>query len=314
MNLKGRNLLNSVDFSVEELFSVISLAEEIQNNPEKFSRIASGKVMASLFFEPSTRTRLSFEAAMIRIGGSVIGFSDPGVSSQAKGETIEDTVKTVECYSDIIVMRHPQSYTPHKVSRILEIPLINAGDGANQHPTQTLTDLLTIHNCKKRFHNLKIGFCGDLKYGRTVHSLIKAMDRYDSNRFVCISPESLRLPEEIARELRSPIEETLSLEESVGDLDILYMTRVQRERFPKIEDYEKVKGCYILNREIMRHAKADAIVMHPLPRVDEIDVNVDKDPRAVYFKQAKAGMYARMALIAKLLGVEQNAAEEGAGK
>lgn len=304
MNLKGRNLLNSVDFSTDELYSVILLAEKIKNNPEKYSQIAKGKVMASLFFESSTRTRLSFEAAMTRLGGSIIGFSDPNASSQTKGETVEDTVKTVECYSDIIVMRHPQSYTPHKVSKILEIPLINAGDGSNQHPTQTLTDLLTIHLYKKRFSNLKIGFCGDLKYGRTVHSLIKVMDRYDSNSFVCIAPDSLRLPEEIIRELKSEVTETSSLEESIGEVDILYMTRVQRERFPKIEDYEKVKGCYILNRDTMEYAKEDTIVMHPLPRVDEIDVNVDSDKRAVYFPQAKAGMYVRMALIAKLLGVE----------
>lgn len=303
MYLKGRHLLNSTDFSIDELSSLIHLAEEIASSPDSFSEVCRGKIMASLFYEPSTRTRLSFDAAMKRLGGSVIGFSDPLGSSHSKGESIEDTVRTVECYSDIIVMRHPEPFKPHKVSPIISIPMINAGDGSNQHPTQTLTDLLTIHKYKKTLSGLKIGFCGDLKYGRTVHSLIKAMDRYKDNSFVCISPDNLKLPEEIAKEIHSKIENTDKLEESMKDLDILYMTRIQRERFESIEEYENSKGCYILTKDKLQYAKSTTIIMHPLPRVDEISEDVDNDNRAVYFQQAKAGMHIRMALIMSLLGI-----------
>ncbi|NLK72692.1 MAG: aspartate carbamoyltransferase [Clostridiales bacterium] len=303
MVLKGKHLLNSTDFSVDEIFSLICLAEKIASNPEKYSEKCRGKIMASLFYEPSTRTRLSFDAAMKRLGGAVIGFSDPVVSSHSKGETIEDTVRTVECYSDIVVVRHPEPFRPHKLSRYILIPLINAGDGPNQHPTQTLTDLFTIYHYKKRLSGLKIGLCGDLKYGRTVHSLIKAMDRYDNNSFVCISLDNLKLPEEISKEISSEIIESSELEISMHDLDILYMTRIQKERFETIEEYENSKGCYILTRDKLDFAKEDTIIMHPLPRVDEIHENVDEDKRAVYFNQAKAGMYIRMALIMMLLGI-----------
>lgn len=303
MVLKGKHLLNSTDFSVDEIFSLICLAENIASNPEKYSEKCRGKIMASLFYEPSTRTRLSFDAAMKRLGGAVIGFSDPVLSSHSKGESIEDTVRTVECYSDIVVVRHPEPFRPHKLSRYISIPLINAGDGPNQHPTQTLTDLFTIYHYKKRLSGLKIGLCGDLKYGRTVHSLIKAMDRYDNNSFVCISPDNLKLPEEISKEISSEIIESSELEISMHDLDILYMTRIQKERFETIEEYENSKGCYILTRDKLDFAKEDTIIMHPLPRVDEIHENVDEDKRAVYFNQAKAGMYIRMALIMMLLGI-----------
>lgn len=303
INLQGRHLLNSTDFSSDELFSLIHLAEEIASNPSDFSESCRGKIMASLFYEPSTRTRLSFDAAMKRLGGSVIGFTDPIVSSHSKGESIEDTARTIENYSDIMVMRHPEPFTPHKLSHFLSIPLINAGDGSNQHPTQTLADLFTIFIYKNKLKGLKIGFCGDLKYGRTVHSLIKVMDRYQDNSFVCISPDNLKLPHDISKDIDSQIIEENQLEKAMEGLDILYMTRIQRERFPSIEEYEESKGCYILTQNKMKHAKEDAIILHPLPRVDEIHENVDRDKRAVYFNQAKAGMYMRMALILKLLGI-----------
>lgn len=304
MNLKGRHLLNSTDFSINELFSLIELAEDIATYPEKYMDICKGKIMASLFYEPSTRTRLSFDAAMKRLGGTVIGFSDPDISSHSKGESVKDTVHTVECYADIVVMRHPEPFVPHRASNKLTIPLINAGDGAHQHPTQTLADIFTIYMYKKRLSDLKIGFCGDLKYGRTVHSLIKTMDRYSNNSFVCISPDNLKYPQEILKDIQSPVKEINELETCMEDLDVLYMTRIQKERFPNIEEYEKHKGCYILTKEKMKFAKKDTIVMHPLPRVDEIHESVDEDPRAVYFKQAKAGMYMRMALIVSLLGLD----------
>lgn len=304
MNLKGRHLLNSTDFSIDELFSLIHLAQKIAEDPAYYSQTCKGKVMASLFYEPSTRTRLSFDAAMKRLGGSVIGFSDPDISSHSKGESIEDTIRTVECYSDIIVMRHPEPFKPHKLSALISNPLVNAGDGSNQHPTQTLTDLFTIYRYKKKLSGLKIGFCGDLKYGRTVHSLIKAMDRYNGNSFVCISPDTLKLPEEIIKGLNSPVAENNQLEELIGDLDILYMTRTQKERFPSPQEYERCKGQCILTKEKLKFAKKDAIIMHPLPRVDEIHESVDMDKRAVYFQQAKAGMYIRMALIMSFLGAE----------
>ncbi len=304
MHLEGRHLLNSTDFSIEELFSLIHLAQEIAENPTDYSQTCRGKVMASLFYEPSTRTRLSFDAAMKRLGGSVIGFSDPDISSHSKGESIEDTIRTVECYSDIIVMRHPEPFKPHKLSTLISNPLVNAGDGPNQHPTQTLADLFTIFMYKKKLSNLKIGFCGDLKYGRTVHSLIKAMDRYEDNSFVCISPDNLKLPEEISKNLASQLIESNQLEESMKDLDVLYMTRTQKERFPSVQEYERCKGSYILSHEKLRFAKEDVIIMHPLPRVDEIHESVDRDKRAVYFQQAKAGMYMRMALILSFLGIQ----------
>ncbi len=305
MYLKGRHLLNSTDFSIDELSSLIHLAEAISENPAYYSESCKGQVMASLFYEPSTRTRLSFDAAMKRLGGTVIGFSDPVISSHSKGESIEDTVRTVECYSDIIVMRHPEPFKPHKLSKLISNPLINAGDGSNQHPTQTLADLFTIYMYKKRLSNLKIGFCGDLKYGRTVHSLIKVMDRYEGNTFTCISPDSLKLPEEIIKDLRSEVIKCNQLEKTMKDLDILYMTRIQKERFPTAQEYENCKGYYILTKEEMKYAKEDAIIMHPLPRVDEIHESVDSDKRAVYFQQARAGMYMRMALILSLLGINK---------
>jgi aspartate carbamoyltransferase catalytic subunit len=305
MYLKGRHLLNSTDFSIDELSLLIHLAEEIAKNPTEYSEACKGRVMASLFYEPSTRTRLSFEAAMKRLGGEVIGFTDPVISSHSKGESIEDTIRTVDCYSDVIVMRHPEPFKPHKLSTLISNPLINAGDGSNQHPTQTLADLFTIYTYKKSLSNLKIGFCGDLKYGRTVHSLIKVMDRYGGNAFTCISPDSLRLPEEIEKDLKSEVIKCDHLERSMGDLDILYMTRIQKERFPTVKEYEKCKSYYILTKEKMKYAKEDTIIMHPLPRVDEIHESVDSDKRAVYFDQARAGMYIRMALILSLLGINK---------
>lgn len=304
MQLKGRHLLNSTDFSVEELYSIIELAEKIAKRPEDYSEKCKGKIMACLFYEPSTRTRLSFEAAMKRLGGAVIGFSEPKASSVSKGESVQDTVRTVECYADIIVMRHAEPFVPHKASQYLDVPFINAGDGANQHPTQTLADLFTIYSYKGKLSNLTIGFCGDLKYGRTVHSLIKAMDRYQNNSFTCISPESLRMPAEIIKGIDSPLEEEDQFDELFGQLDILYMTRMQKERFEDLAEYERIKSYYILTKDKLEKAPKDMLIMHPLPRVDEIHENIDGDYRAVYFNQAKAGMYMRMSLILHLLGLD----------
>jgi aspartate carbamoyltransferase catalytic subunit len=306
--LKGRHLIDPMDFTLLELEEIFDYADEIIKSPERFSHKCDGKILATLFYEPSTRTRLSFEAAMLRLGGSVLGFSEATSSSAAKGESVADTIRTVECYADIAAMRHPKEGAPKVAAMNSVMPVINAGDGGHQHPTQTLTDLLTIRNIKGTLSNLTVGICGDLKFGRTVHSLIKAMSRYENIKFVLISPNELTIPKYIKSEIleKNNIEfiEVEKLEEVMQDLDILYMTRVQKERFFNEEDYVRLKDSYILDSEKMEKAKKDMIVMHPLPRVNEIAVEVDADPRACYFKQAKYGMYARMALIAKLLGVD----------
>ncbi|WP_040212865.1 aspartate carbamoyltransferase [Clostridium polynesiense] len=305
--LKGRHLIDPMDFTVEEFDEIFKLADEIIENPEAFSEVCRGKLLATLFYEPSTRTRFSFEAAMLRLGGKVIGFSEPNSSSTAKGESIADTIRTVGCYTDIAVMRHPKEGAPKVASIYSPIPVINAGDGGHQHPTQTLTDLLTIRSLRGNLSNLTIGLCGDLKFGRTVHSLIKAMSRYENNKFILISPKELKAPDYIIKEVLEknhiPYKEVEKIEDAVGELDILYMTRVQRERFFNEEDYIRLKDSFILNGEKMKQAKKDMMVLHPLPRVNEIAYEVDKDERAFYFTQAKYGMYVRMALIAKLLGV-----------
>lgn len=309
--LKGKHLIDPMDFTIEELEEIFKLADQIIENEDAFKDVCRGKLLATLFYEPSTRTRFSFEAAMLRLGGSVIGFSEPNSSSVAKGESIRDTIKTISCYADIAVMRHPKEGAPKLASMYSSIPVINAGDGGHQHPTQTLTDLLTIRCLKGQFSNLTIGLCGDLKFGRTVHSLIKAMSRYKNNKFVLISPTELRIPDYIRREVleKNNIEyvEVERLEEVIGELDILYMTRIQRERFFNEEEYLRLKDSYILDMEKVNKSKDDMIILHPLPRVNEIDYGVDDDKRACYFKQAKYGMYVRMALIMKLLGVERNA-------
>lgn len=308
MKLKGRNLIQPEDFSVNEIDEILSLSQNIINNPSRYSRACEGNLLATLFYEPSTRTRFSFEAAMNRLGGKVIGFSEPNSSSTAKGETLEDTMETVSCYADAIVMRHPKSGSATQASRFARVPFINAGDGGNQHPTQTLTDILTIKSLKGSLDNHTIGLCGDLKNGRTVHSLTKAMARYKNIKFVFISPKELEMPQYIKEAIAGhEYIETNNLDEVIGELDILYMTRVQRERFESQEQYENLKDYYILTAQKMSRAKSDMLVMHPLPRVNEIDTEVDKDERAVYFDQARYGMYVRMALIMKLLGVEANA-------
>lgn len=305
--LKGKHLLEPMDLSCEEMEELFELAEDIIENREKYTEVCKGKLMASLFYEPSTRTRLSFESAMYRLGGQVIGFSEPGSSSVTKGESIADTIRTVNCYADIAVMRHPKEGAPRVASMHSDIPVVNAGDGGHQHPTQTLTDLLTIKSAKGKIENLTVGCCGDLKFGRTVHSLIKALSRYENINFVLISPQELTLPDYIKKEVlqKNNIEftEVQSLEENIDKLDILYMTRVQKERFFNEEDYVRLKDTYILNKDKMELAKEDMIILHPLPRVNEIDYEIDNDPRAYYFKQTENGMYVRMALISKLLGV-----------
>ena len=302
-----RNLMNITDLTVEEIDELIQVAEDIIANPEKYQDACRHKLLATLFFEPSTRTRLSFESAMHRLGGSVVGFSEAGSSSSSKGESLSDTVQTVGCYADIIAMRHPKEGAPVVAARRAGVPIINAGDGAHNHPTQTLTDLLTIWRCKKRFDNLTIGLCGDLKFGRTVHSLVGAMARYTSIKFVFIAPEELRFPRYIIEdELESrgiEYKEVATMEEVMPELDVLYMTRVQRERFFNEADYIRLKDTYILTPDKLVPAKEDMIVMHPLPRVNEISVAVDDDPRAMYFPQAKNGMFIRMALILKMLEV-----------
>jgi aspartate carbamoyltransferase catalytic subunit len=307
--LKGRHLIDPMDFTLLELEEIFDYADEIIKKPEAYSHKCDGKILATLFYEPSTRTRLSFEAAMLRLGGSVLGFSEATSSSAAKGESVADTIRTVECYADIAAMRHPKEGAPKVAAMNSVMPVINAGDGGHQHPTQTLTDLLTIRNIKGTLSNLTIGICGDLMFGRTVHSLIKAMSRYENIKFVLISPKELSIPKYIKVEVleKKNIEflEVEKLEEVINDLDILYMTRVQKERFFNEEDYVRLKDSYILDAEKMEKAKSDMIVLHPLPRVNEIAVEVDADPRACYFKQAKYGMYARMALIVKLLGVDK---------
>lgn len=305
--LKSRNLIQPEDFSVREIDEILNLAEDIMKNPSAYSRVCEGKLMATLFYEPSTRTRLSFEAAMKRLGGEIIGFSEPNSSSVAKGESLADTMRVVSGYVDIIVMRHPVAGAAAEAIKYTSVPFINAGDGGNQHPTQTLTDLLTIKSLKGTLNNHTIGLCGDLKHGRTVHSLVKAMTRYEDNRFVFISPEELEMPVYIKDKIKSySYYETTQLEQSLRNLDLLYMTRVQRERFTDAEEYERLKDTYILDKEKMEHAKEDMLVLHPLPRVNEISTDVDDDERAVYFKQATYGMYVRMALIIKLLGIDIN--------
>ena len=306
--MKNKHLISPMDFSKEELNEIFELAEKIISNPKEFSHICDGQILATLFYEPSTRTRFSFEAAMMRLGGKILGFSEPNSSSSAKGETLADTIRMVSIYSDIIAMRHPKEGSAKVASMYSSVPVINAGDGGHQHPTQTLTDLLTIKSQKGKLEGHTIGLCGDLKNGRTVQSLIMAMSRYKDTKFILISPKELVIPEYIREEVlkRNNISfrEVENIEEVIDELDILYMTRIQKERFFNEEEYLRLKDCYILNNEKMQKAKPDMIVMHPLPRVNEIAIEVDDDKRAVYFQQAKFGMYVRMALIMKLLGVD----------
>ncbi len=302
-----RSVIDVLDLTVEELEELVKVADDIIENPQKYSEKCKGKKLATLFFEPSTRTRLSFEAAMYELGGNVLGFSEAQSSSAAKGESVADTAKTVSCYADIIAMRHPKEGAPLVASYNATIPVINAGDGGHNHPTQTLADLLTIHREKGRFNNLTVGFCGDLKFGRTVHSLINALSRYEGIKFVLISPDELKLPSYIKKEVleKNDLEyvQTTDLEAVMPELDILYMTRVQRERFFNEEDYLRLKDSYILTTEKLVNAKKDLSIMHPLPRVNEISVAIDEDPRACYFKQVLYGKYMRMALILKLLEI-----------
>lgn len=305
--LVGKHLIDPQDFSIEELEDIFNLADKIIENEREFKNICNGKILATLFYEPSTRTRFSFEAAMLRLGGEVIGFSEPSSSSVKKGESIPDTIRTVGSYVDIIAMRHPKEGAPKYASFYSPVPLINAGDGGHQHPTQTLTDLLTIRKAKGSFNNLTIGLCGDLKFGRTVHSLIKALSRYNGIKFILISPKELQVPDYIKAEIlnKKSIDylEVERLEETIKELDILYMTRVQKERFFNEADYIRLKDSYILDKKKLKLAKKDLAILHPLPRVNEISYEIDEDPRAFYFKQVKYGMYVRMALISKLLGV-----------
>lgn len=303
-----RHLMSPLDLSVEETDKLLNLANDIENNPEKYAHACAGKKLATCFYEPSTRTRLSFEAAMLNLGGSVLGFSSADSSSAAKGESVSDTIRVISCYADICAMRHPKEGAPLVASEKSTIPVINAGDGGHQHPTQTLTDLLTIHSLKGHLDNLTIGLCGDLKFGRTVHSLIHALIRYPNVKFVLISPEELRVPsyirEDVLAQNNVPFKEVVRLEEALPELDILYMTRVQKERFFNEEDYIRMKDFYILDKTKMELAPKDMLVLHPLPRVNEISTEVDDDPRAVYFKQVQYGVYVRMALILTLLGME----------
>lgn len=302
-----RHLMNPLDFTVEELDQLFVLAGDIEKNREKYAHACDGKKLASCFYEPSTRTRLSFESAMLNLGGSVIGFSDAGSSSASKGESVSDTIRVISCFADICAMRHPKEGAPMVAASHSSIPVINAGDGGHQHPTQTLTDLMTIRSLKGRLSDFTIGLCGDLKFGRTVHSLINALVRYPGIRFLFISPEELRIPDYITdmlKEKNIPYEEKIRLEDVMGDLDLLYMTRVQKERFFNEEDYVRLKDFYILDEAKMKLAKPDMIVLHPLPRVNEISVEVDDDPRAAYFRQVQYGVYVRMALILTLLGID----------
>ncbi len=303
-----RHLMSPMDFSVEELDKLLKLANDIEQNPGKYAHACAGKKLATCFYEPSTRTRLSFEAAMLNLGGSVLGFSSADSSSASKGESVSDTIRVISCYADICAMRHPKEGAPLVASQKSTIPVINAGDGGHQHPTQTLTDLLTIYSLKGKLGGLTIGLCGDLKFGRTVHSLIHALIRYPDIRFVLISPEELRVPsyirEDVLNKNQISYKEVERLEDAMADLDILYMTRVQRERFFNEEDYVRMKDFYILDKSKMALAPKEMLVLHPLPRVNEISVEVDEDPRAAYFKQAQYGVYVRMALILTLLEVE----------
>ena len=303
-----RSLIDILELSTEEIDELVARASDIIAHPEAYAHKCDGKILATLFFEPSTRTRLSFESAMLRLGGQVLGFSEAASSSAAKGESVADTARTVSCYSDIIAMRHPKEGAPLVASMNATVPVINAGDGGHNHPTQTLTDLLTIHHEKGRFDNLTVGFCGDLKFGRTVHSLISALSRYQGIKIVLVSPEELKLPSYVKKEVlkKNDIEyvQTTDLESVMPELDILYMTRVQRERFFNEEDYLRLKDSYILTPEKLVTAKKDLCILHPLPRVNEISVAVDKDPRACYFKQVNYGRFIRMALILKLLEID----------
>lgn len=305
-----RHLMSPLDFSVEELDKLLDLANDIEAHPEKYAHKCDGKKLATCFYEPSTRTRLSFEAAMLNLGGSVLGFHSADSSSASKGESVSDTIRVISCYADICAMRHPKEGAPLVASEKSRIPVINAGDGGHQHPTQTLADLLTIRSIKGRLNNITIGFCGDLKFGRTVHSLINALIRYDNVRIVLISPEELNVPDyvrdDVLRANNIEFKEVEKLEDAMGELDVLYMTRVQKERFFNEEDYVRLKDFYILTKEKMELAKDDMIVLHPLPRVNEISVDVDDDPRACYFRQAQYAVYVRMALILTLLGLAED--------
>lgn len=306
--LKDKNLIAPSDFTLEEIEELLQLSQRIIASPVKYADVCKGKLLASLFYEPSTRTKFSFDAAMLRLGGNTLGFSDPNTSSTAKGETIADSATTIGKYADIIVVRHPKEGTAKLMSRYAECPVINAGDGGHHHPTQTLTDLLTIRHYKGEFDGLTIGVCGDLKFGRTIHSLVTCMARYQNVRFLFISPEELRMPAFVKEELLAkgvPFTETNDLEGSISQLDVLYMSRVQRERFISEEEYLRLKDFFILTADKMALAKKDMIVMHPLPRINEIATEVDDDPRAAYFEQVKFGMFVRMALIMKLLGAEE---------
>lgn len=302
-----KHIISPLDLSMEELNDVLELAEEIIANPKKYADVCHGKKLATLFYEPSTRTRLSFEAAMLNLGGNILGFSSADSSSAAKGESVADTIRVISSYADICAMRHPKEGAPMVAAKYSTIPVINAGDGGHNHPTQTLTDLLTIKNLKGRLDHLTVGLCGDLKFGRTVHSLINALVRYTGIQFVLISPEELRIPnylrEEVLDENHIPYKEVTQLDDVMPELDLLYMTRVQKERFFNEEDYVRLKDSFILDSAKMKLAKKDMLVLHPLPRVNEISTEVDSDPRAVYFKQAEFGVYVRMALIMKLLEV-----------
>lgn len=310
--LYKRHILKIADFEKTDFDDILSVANHIAEDPLPYAEVAKGKVLATLFFEPSTRTRLSFESAMLRMGGQVLGFSEAATSSTAKGETPEDTARTVACYADLLAVRHPAAFVPHRMAAVIDKPLINAGDGANEHPTQTLTDLVTIYQRFGRLHGLTIGLCGDLKNGRTVHSLIKALCQYPGNHFVLVAPELLQMPGEILELLDGQgarYTVTESLEGAMPGLDILYMTRIQRERFQNPVEYRKVKGVYVLDAPRMALAREDMIVLHPLPRVDEIDPAVDEDPRAWYFRQVQFGVYARMALIMKVMGLGEQLGE-----
>ena len=305
-----RHLMSPLDFSVEELDKLLDLANDIEAHPEKYAHKCDGKKLATCFYEPSTRTRLSFEAAMLNLGGSVLGFHSADSSSASKGESVSDTIRVISCYADICAMRHPKEGAPLVASEKSRIPVINAGDGGHQHPTQTLADLLTIRSIKGRLNNITIGFCGDLKFGRTVHSLINALIRYDNVKIVLISPEELKVPDyvrdDVLRANNIEFKEVEKLEDAMGELDVLYMTRVQKERFFNEEDYVRLKDFYILTKEKMELAKDDMIVLHQLPRVNEISVDVDDDPRACYFRQAQYAVYVRMALILTLLGLAED--------
>jgi aspartate carbamoyltransferase catalytic subunit len=302
-----RHLISPLDFSVEELDQLMDLAKDIEGNREKYAHVCDGKKLATLFYEPSTRTRLSFESAMLSLGGSVLGFSSAATSSAAKGESVADTLHIISCYADIAAIRHPKEGAAYVAAKAASIPVINAGDGGHQHPTQTLTDMMTIRSLKGRLGNMTVGLCGDLKFGRTVHSLINALVRYPGIRFILISPPELRIPDytrdNVLRANNIPFEEVTRLEDALPELDILYMTRVQKERFFNEEEYIRMKDCYILDKSKMALAREDMLVLHPLPRVNEISVEVDDDPRAAYFKQVQYGVYIRMALIMTLLGV-----------